>query len=110
MYMSLMNKKSFYLLSLLSMMLFVLALEVIYLSMQKSMTPSMLEKKKLFVAVTGLPDLAISTEATYVRHRSLSDLFSIYKDDGSLREYFPSTYAISHSHIINQHTKSSHEE
>ncbi len=29
-------------------------------------------------------------------------MFSIYKDDGSLREYFPSTYAYSHSHTINK--------
>ena len=57
------------------------------------------EKKISFVRLSGLPDLAISTEANYVRHRSLSDIFSIYKDDGSLREYFPSTFIISHSHI-----------
>ncbi len=106
-----MNKKSFYLLALFGMMISVLTLEVLYLSTQKAMTPSMLEKKKAFVGISGLPDLAISTEATYVRHRTLSDLFSIYKDDGTLREYFPSTYAISHSHIINQqHTKSAYEE
>ncbi len=59
----------------------------------------MLEKKLTFVELSTLSDLAISTEATYIRHRSLSDIFSIYKDDGSLREYFTSTYAISHSHL-----------
>ena len=63
------------------------------------MTNSDREKKLNFVKLTGLPDLAISTEANYVRHRTLSDIFSIYKDDGSLREYFPSTFIISHSHI-----------
>lgn len=62
----------------------------------------MLNSKEAFVKLTGLPDMAISTEASYVRHRSLSELFSIYKDDGSLREYFPSTYVYSHSHIINK--------
>lgn len=62
----------------------------------------MLNKKTTFVKLIGLPDLAISTEATYVRHRSMSDMFSIYKDDASLREYFPSTFAYSHSHIINK--------
>ena len=61
----------------------------------------MQNKKEEFVILSGLPDLAISTEATFVRHRSMSDMFSIYKDDGSLREYFPSTYAYSHSHTIN---------
>ena len=106
-----MNKKSFYLLSLFTFMISVFCAEVVYLSTQKAMTQKVLEKKKAFVALAGLPDLAISTEATYVRHRTLSDLFSIYKDDGTLREYFPSTYAVSHSHIINkQQTKSSNEE
>ncbi len=79
----------------------LLILESLYLSATKTMSPEMLSKRKDFVALSGLPDLAISTEATYVRHRSMSDMFSIYKDDGSLREYFPSTYAYSHSHIIN---------
>ena len=64
-----------------------------------------LDKKLQFVSLVKLPDLAISTEATYVRHRSLSDLGAIYKDDGTLREYFPSTYAISHSHTINPKKK-----
>ncbi|MBU1658968.1 hypothetical protein KKG72_07965 [bacterium] len=77
-------------------------LQGLYLSSQKGINTKMLEKKMAFVALSGLPDLAISTEATYIRHRSLSDIFSIYKDDGSLREYFPSTYTISHSHIINK--------
>ena len=69
------------------------------------MTNEVLDKKLSFVKFVGLPDLAITTEATYIRHRSLADLFSIYKDDGSLREYFPTTYAISHSGIINNSNK-----
>lgn len=76
--------------------------EYLYLESAKSISSDMLNSKMAFVSLVGLPDLAISTEATYVRHRSMSDLFSIYKDDGTLREYFPSTYAYSHSHIINQ--------
>ena len=78
--------------------LLVLA-QIIYLSYDKSVNDEVLEKKNSFVSLITLPDLAISTEATYVRHRSLATVFSIYKDDGTLREYFPSTYAISHSHI-----------
>ena len=80
-----------------------LVIEGIYLSYTKTVSPELYAKKNNFVKKTGLPDLAISTEATYIRHRSMSDMFSIYKDDGSLREYFPSTYAYSHSHIINGH-------
>ena len=60
------------------------------------MSKESLDKKREFLKLSGLPDLAISTEATYIRHRSLSNVGTIYKDDGSLREYFPSTYAISY--------------
>ena len=81
----------------------ILFCESIYLSWTKNITQEIQTKRKEFVAISGLPDLAISTEATFIRHRSMSDMFSIYKDDGSLREYFPSTYAYSHSHIINGH-------
>ena len=80
----------------------VLVIEGFYLSSYKSDSNEMLLKKKDFVALVGLGDLAISTEATFIRHRSLSSVFSIYKDDGSLREYFPSTFTYSHSHIINR--------
>ena len=77
----------------------LLIIEVIYLKNTNSMSEEALSKKLDFISISGLPDLAISTEANYVRHRSISDMFSIYKDDGVLREYFPSTYVISHSHI-----------
>lgn len=59
-------------------------------------------KKESFVTIVGLPDLAIVTETSSVRHRTLSDLFSLYRDDANLREYFPSTFTYAHSHIINK--------
>lgn len=77
----------------------MLIVEGVYINSTKSMTQESLEKKKVFLEISTLPDLAISTESTALRHRSLSTVFSIYKDDGSLREYFVSTYALSHSHI-----------
>ena len=58
------------------------------------MTPDSFMKKNQFVKIIALPDLAISTELSYIRHRSLSDVFSIYSVDGSLREYSKSSYAI----------------
>ncbi len=96
-----MNKKSKYLFIIFATLFSVLSVEIIYISLSKTMSSEVLAKKLDFIALVQLPDLAISTEATYVRHRSLSDLGGIYKDDGTLREYFPSTYAISHSHTIN---------
>jgi len=76
--------------------------ELFYLQTTKAMTKTQKEKKENFVSIAGLPDLAIVTETSSVRHRTLSDLFSIYRDDANLREYFPSTFAYSHSYIINK--------
>ncbi len=94
--------KTPYLLLILATLLFIAIVQGVYLFSTKSMSVQMKSKKESLVAFIGLPDLAISTEATFVRHRTMSDMFSIYKDDGSLREYFPSTYTYDHSHIINQ--------
>jgi len=90
-------------------LLLVVFSEILYLENKKSMSKDEKDKKNTFVAIVGLSDLAISTSATYIRHRSMSDIFSIYRDAPSLREYFPSTYAISHSHIINPHHRVCHE-
>jgi len=50
--------------------------------------------KKILLKTTALTDLSISTEANYVRHRSLTTFFDIYKDDPDIRVYFPSTFTI----------------
>ena len=97
-----MNKKSTFVLYIFLALFSSLGVEVIYLNSLHKLNGEVLSKKLSFIDLAGLPDLAISTEATYVRHRSLSMIGDIYKDDGSLREYFPSTYAISHSHTLNQ--------
>ena len=97
-----MNKNSSYLFYTLISLVLLLITEVVYLYSTKTTSKDMFNKKIAFVNLCKLPDLAISTEATYIRHRSLSDIFSIYRDDGTLREYFPTTFVISHSHIINK--------
>ncbi len=100
-----MTKKSFYLFYIISGLIGIFIIQAIYIANTKSMTPQILNKKLAFIKKTGLPDLAISTEASYVRHRSLSDIFSIYKDDGNLREYFPSTFTYNHSTLINKQNR-----
>jgi len=92
-----MTKKSIYLFYIIGGLLSVSITLSFYLYNTKSVTKKQLDKKLAFVKIVGLPDLAISTEAIYIRHRSLVDLFSIYKDDGTLREYFPSTFTYSYS-------------
>ena len=95
-----MVKKSIYLFYIIGGLITILIAQTVYLKNTASMTDEMINKKTIFVKATGLPDLAISTEASYIRHRSLSDIFSIYKDDGNLREYFPSTYSYNHSTLF----------
>ena len=94
-----MNKKSKVVFIIFFSFFSLLLVELLYINSTSQMTKDILNKKIEFIKLTQLPDLSISTEATYIRHRSLSSVGSIYKDDGSLREYFPSTYAISHSNI-----------
>jgi hypothetical protein len=55
--------------------------------------------KRLFVGMTGMSDLALSSEAHFVRHRSLSDLFSIFSNAPTLTEYFPSTFVYNYAPI-----------
>ena len=100
-----MNKKSSYLFYIFIVLFVIFGVQTYILDTTKSMSKEVLSKKLTFLELTQLPDLSISTEATYIRHRSMATLGDIYKDDASLREYFPSTYAISHSHTINKNTK-----
>ena len=100
-----MNKKSHYLFYIFMGVVIILMVELIYLKQTREMTKKQQIKKQNFVKIAGLPDLAIVTESYSVRHRTMSDLFSIYRDDANLREYFPSTFVYSHSHIINDDGK-----
>ncbi len=103
-----MNRKSRLLFFIFASLGIALFAQIVYLAATRSMSLDAVSAKRSFVSLTGLSDLAISTEASYIRHRSMSDLFSLYKDDGSLREYFPSTYLYSHSHIINKESLNGH--
>ena len=96
------NRKSYLLFYIFMGVILFLIVEIVYLKQSKSMSQKQQKKKEQFVSIAGLPDLAIVTETSTVRHRSMSDLFSIYRDDATLREYFPSTFVYSHSTIVNK--------
>jgi len=66
--------------------------QLLYFSTAQGLTPSMMTCKEELVALVGLPDLALVGEAHYVRHRSLSDVFSYFNESPELLEYFPSTF------------------
>ena len=48
--------------------------------------------KRDLVAVTGLPDLAVATEARFLRFRSLADVYSPFNEGPELLDYFPASF------------------
>ncbi len=89
-----MNKHSRYFIITTLFLLSLLSLELIYMY---TSFKSNIEEKNSFVKLVGLPDLSISNEAHFVRHRSLSDTFSMFSNGPELLEYFPSTFTYSYS-------------
>jgi hypothetical protein len=90
-------KKKNIILSLFIFSFLLLAGQMIYLN---SLDDPTVEKKRIeFVSIIGLPDLAISTEASFTRHRTLADTYNLFSDGPEHLEYFPSTFAISYSNL-----------
>jgi hypothetical protein len=88
-----MNKKTnIFIIFLVSL---IIAFNMIIISLNTIYTLDIkaIEKKALFVQTVGLPDLAISTTTRYIRHRSLSDINSIFSDGPEYIEYAPSTFS-----------------
>ena len=48
------------------------------------------QQKRQLVAVLGITDLSLSSEARYTRHVSQADLFSAFQDFPGSLEHFPS--------------------
>lgn len=90
-----MKLKTFSILFFIFFILTSTCIEVLYLNLKDKNV----QDKKDFVKFIGLPDLAISNETHYVRHRSLSDTFSIFSNSPSLSENFPSTFVYNYSPI-----------
>lgn len=84
--------KSKYLLFLSLSIVLVTLFQWGYFKRHSSLNVQSIAQKKSLVSLIGLPDLALVTEAHYVRHRSLSDAFSFFADSPELLEYFPSTF------------------
>ncbi len=64
-----------------------------------SSSPLYEREKSAFVELVGLPDLSISNEANFVRHRSYSDTFSLFSNSPELLEYFPSTFTYNYAAV-----------
>ena len=94
-----MKKKSYYLFVLLSCLSILFISITLYLNTYKSMSMMQYNNKNQYVKLTSLPDLALSTQSSYIRHRSLTDVFSIYQYDGALSEYDITSFTYSLSKI-----------
>lgn len=67
-------------------------IEIIYYSNHSNKNKLLEYKKIKAVSFIQLPDLALVTEAVWLRHRSLSNVFSIFPEDGTLLDYYPSSF------------------
>lgn len=92
--------RSFNLIFITIILLIILIVEIIYIENDRGLTEEAIRDKRDFIRVAKNPDLAISTEAFYIRHRTLANISDIYREDSSLYEYFPSTFIYSHSYIF----------
>jgi len=89
-----MNKLSHYFLSTFAILSCILLVELIYMYSNTSLH---VKDKNSFVSLVGLPDLALSNSAHFIRHRSYSDTFSLFSNGPELLEYFPSTFVYNYS-------------
>lgn len=80
--------------------------ESFYLAAFESMKEESLDKKNTLTQLIGLPDLALSSQDGVLRHRSLGDIFTLYKDAPTLRESSSTSFVVNHFN----HTKGSNEE
>ena len=92
-----MLKKSKIFLSSFLLLALCLVGEIFYLQSSKVWTNRMLNNKKSFVKLTGLPDLAIANESRVSRHRSLHTIADIYEVDGTLREFDRLSFVLNHA-------------
>ena len=99
-----MNRKTNFLFIFTALLIVSLFVVVSILNINYTTSNQTVEKKELFVYTIGLPDLAISTEARYIRHRSLSDINSIFSDGPEHIEYAPTTFItyVGKKHHVNK--------
>jgi len=70
----------------------IITVQISYYQHVHMLSPEKVTCKEALVSLVGLPDLALVSETHYVRHRSLSDVFSYFNESPELLEYFPSTF------------------
>ena len=93
-----------------SVIVFTIA-EIFYFNYKSNNIEILISQKHKVVSIIGLPDLALASEAVWIRHRSIKNVFSIFPEDGSLLDYYPSSFVYNSNVIRNssQSTKSRQE-
>ena len=94
-----MKTKSIYLFYTLLALISFLTIQVSYIDKTKSISSKSIQSKKDFINIVQLPDIALSTDLSYIRHRSLTNTFDIYNEDGSLREYSLGSFTYNQSDL-----------
>ena len=64
---------------------FIFLLELIYLANLTSLKHDQIENKKYVTSLLSLPNLAISSDELFLRHRSYANVFDIFPNDGELQ-------------------------
>jgi len=89
------NKKSFFIISIFFILFTSLGTVLVYLDITYSVEKSDIIKKQLFVSLTKMPDLALYSEDSFMRNRSLNGFGDIHSLSPSLLESSKASYAIS---------------
>jgi len=61
----------------------------------------LIKELKADVRITGLPDTSLVTEARFIRHRTLSDTYSIFDFSPEAKEVFPMSFVYGKSAAYN---------
>ncbi len=75
--------------------------ELFYFNYKSDSIETIIIQKQKVVSIIGLPDLAFSTEAVWLRHRSIRNVFSVFPEDGSLLDYYPASFVYATGKISN---------
>ena len=95
-----MNKSTSKILYIFIFVILLSIFEIAYYAGYSERNSMLIKIKGKSVSLTKLPDLALASEAIWIRHRSITNIFSIFPEDGNLLEYYPSSF-IYNIHLSN---------
>ncbi len=85
--------------SIIALIVAVLGGELLYGYRYLAPDAEALRTKKAAVRLIGLPDLAVATEARFLRFRSLADVYSPFNEGPELLDHFPASFVFAPSPV-----------